>query len=168
MATLAARTRDTMPFPPRAPLRALTGPLLLGVGFGAFIDGIVLHQLLQWHHMLSNATPPNSADAIRLNVWADGLFHAGAAVATLLGVLTLWLRAKRRLLLPSHREFFGSLVLGWGVFNTLEGVVNHHLLRLHNMREVADPLPWNLGFLALGGAGLMFVGAWIIRGRFPS
>jgi uncharacterized membrane protein len=27
--------------------------LLHGLGLGGFIDGILLHQILQWHHMLS-------------------------------------------------------------------------------------------------------------------
>jgi uncharacterized membrane protein len=155
-------------FPPRAPLRALAGPILLGVGFGAFFDGIVFHQLLQWHNMVSNVVPPSDTAALRLNVLADGLFHVGAYVITLLGVIVLWLRARRRLALPSPRELLGSLLLGWGLFNTVEGIVNHHLLKIHNVREVADPLPWNLGFLAIGGAGLMLLGVWIIRGRFPS
>jgi uncharacterized membrane protein len=26
----------------------------MGIGFGGFIEGIVLHQILQWHHMLSH------------------------------------------------------------------------------------------------------------------
>ena len=150
-------------FPPRAPLRSLTGPLLLGVGFGAFFDGIVFHQLLQWHHMLSNVTAPADMAALRLNVWADGLFHVGAALATLLGVIVLWLRARRRLILPSSREFFGSVLIGWGLFNTVEGIVNHHLLKLHNVREVADPLPWNLGFLLVAGVGLTLLGLRLLR-----
>jgi uncharacterized membrane protein len=155
-------------FPPRAPLRALAGPILLGIGFGGFFDGIVFHQILQWHNMMSNVVPPADAAALRLNVLADGLFHAAAYVVTLLGVVVLWLRARRRLALPSSREFFGSLLLGWGLFNTVEGIVNHHLLKVHNVREVADPLPYNLGFLAIGGAGLILLGVWVIRGRFPS
>ena len=28
--------------------------VLLGIGFGGFVDGIVLHQILQWHHMLTS------------------------------------------------------------------------------------------------------------------
>ena len=30
----------------------------LGLGLGGFFDGIVLHQILQWHHMLSSAGYP--------------------------------------------------------------------------------------------------------------
>jgi uncharacterized membrane protein len=28
--------------------------ILLGIGLGGFVDGIVLHQILQWHHMLTS------------------------------------------------------------------------------------------------------------------
>jgi uncharacterized membrane protein len=60
------------------------GPgLLLGVGLGAFVDGIVLHQLLRWHHLLSSR--PNVS--LRANLIADGVFHAGAWLAVLVGVL---------------------------------------------------------------------------------
>ena len=31
---------------------------LIGVGLGGFIDGILLHQILQWHNMLSSRLPP--------------------------------------------------------------------------------------------------------------
>lgn len=40
----------------------LAGGLLLGLGLGGFFDGIILHQVLQWHHMLTSAGfPPNTA-----------------------------------------------------------------------------------------------------------
>ncbi|MCK1539441.1 DUF2243 domain-containing protein, partial [Bradyrhizobium sp. 176] len=31
----------------------ISAGVLLGLGLGGFFDGIVFHQLLQWHHMLS-------------------------------------------------------------------------------------------------------------------
>ena len=35
--------------------------VLFGLGLGGFFDGIVLHQVLQWHHMLTSAGyPPDS------------------------------------------------------------------------------------------------------------
>jgi uncharacterized membrane protein len=50
--TTAARSapRRTLPVttsPPKLPA------FLMGIGLGGFIDGIVLHQILQWHHMLT-------------------------------------------------------------------------------------------------------------------
>ena len=29
--------------------------ILLGVGLGGFVDGMMLHQILQWHHTLTSA-----------------------------------------------------------------------------------------------------------------
>jgi hypothetical protein len=34
--------------------RITIGGILLGIGLGEFFDGIVLHQILQWHHMVSH------------------------------------------------------------------------------------------------------------------
>ena len=32
--------------------------IFFGLGLGGFFDGIVLHQLLQWHHMITSAGYP--------------------------------------------------------------------------------------------------------------
>jgi uncharacterized membrane protein len=46
--------------------------------------------------------------------------------------------------------------VGWGIFNLVEGVVDHHLLTIHHVRDdVADPLWWDLGFLAFGALVLV-------------
>ena len=42
----------------RRPL--VTAGLVLGLGMGGFVDGIVFHQLLQTHNMLSARREPNS------------------------------------------------------------------------------------------------------------
>jgi Predicted membrane protein (DUF2243) len=54
--------------------------MLIGVGMGGFVDGIVLHQIAQWHYMLSNILPPHTVDHVRVNKTWDGLFHALAWV----------------------------------------------------------------------------------------
>jgi len=58
----------------RSPL--VTAGILLGVGMGGFVDGIVLHQILQWHHMVTEPFPPDSVRNLELNTLGDGLFHA--------------------------------------------------------------------------------------------
>lgn len=45
----------------QAVFRLLAG-IVLGVGLGGFFDGIVLHQILQGHHMFSSAGYP--ADSV--------------------------------------------------------------------------------------------------------
>ncbi len=54
--------------------RATMAGMLIGIGMGGFVDGIVLHQIAQWHNMLSNVVPPHTMDAMRVNMTWDGLF----------------------------------------------------------------------------------------------
>ncbi len=143
---------------------ALAPWLLLGIGLGGLVDGIVFHEILQWHNMLSNAVPPTDLDRIRFNVLADGLFHAAAWVVTLLGLILLWRSVRSGQSNRSSAGAFGTLLGGVGLFNLVEGIVNHHLLELHNVREVADPTQWNLGFLLLGGVLPLALGA-LLRQR---
>jgi uncharacterized membrane protein len=121
--------------------------------------------ILRWHHMLSNIIPPNTMTGVHANLLWDGLFHAGAWLVTLVGIFMLWNAAKyqvaRATRLPSTKSFVGSLTLGWGLFNLTEGVIGHHLLALHNVREGPNPLPWNIGFLMIGG-GLMIKIGWAL------
>lgn len=132
--------------------------ILLGMGLGAFIDGIVLHQILQWHHMLSDTRkyPTNTVAGLEMNTLADGLFHAAAYVLTIAGLLMLWQLLSQRPGPWSTRGFAGLLLMGWGVFNVVEGVIDHHLLQIHHVRDdVTNPALWDLGFLILSGLVLL-------------
>ncbi|MGA8995631.1 MAG: DUF2243 domain-containing protein [Nocardioidaceae bacterium] len=138
--------------------------LLCGLGLGAFVDGIVAHQLLQWHHMVSDvaAHPTGTVAGLEANTLADGLFHVAAwlAVAAASALTVVTVRQGR--FLPDWR-FQGGLVLaGWGLFDLVEGVVDHHLLGVHHVRDdLGGPLLWDLGFLALGAA--LLVGGWSLQ-----
>jgi len=105
--------------------------VVLGVGLGGFIDGIVIHQVLQWHHMLSAYPDPSVANDIRLNVTADGLFHVGTSLFTISGVVMLWRERRDAPVAPSGQTIFGSVIPGWGLFNLVEGLVDHQLLVLN-------------------------------------
>jgi uncharacterized membrane protein len=141
----------------------LSPGVLLGIGLGGFVDGIVLHQILQWHHMLTSAGYP--ADSVRnltINTLFDGLFHALTWIATAAGLVILH-RAVRLGFTWSGRRLLGGMAIGWGGFNLVEGTVNHHILGLHHVKEsAANPLLWDLGFLALGMA-LVFIGVALAR-----
>lgn len=142
------------------------GPALaLGVGLGGFVDGIVLHQLLQWHHLLTDTGdhPADTVAGLEANTVADGAFHVAAWLFVLLGT-TLTMRAwRRRELAPPWRAHIGLLLIGWGVFNLVEGVVDHHLLTIHHVRDdLGGPLGWDLAFLA-SGALLVVVGVALTR-----
>ena len=135
--------------------------VVLGIGLGGLLDGIVLHQVLQWHHMTSAVDPPTSVDALERNTLADGLFHVAAWVATLAGVVLLW-RAGRIAGSPGGAVLAGGLLVGLGAFNIVEGVVDHLVLRVHHVRDVPDPLPWDAGFL-LASALVFVAGSALLR-----
>ena len=132
--------------------------ILLGLGLGGFFDGIVLHQLLQWHHLLSNVDffDPTTVPGLRANTVADGVFHSATYVFTIAGLALMWLamqRGERR----TTRELVGLFLLGWGLFNLVEGVVGHLVLGVHHVNETAPRdqwLWWDLAFLVWGLAML--------------
>jgi uncharacterized membrane protein len=133
--------------------------LILGMGLGGFVDGILLHQLLHWHNMGSARVPPVTLEAVRINMRWDGLFHAGVWLLTITGVYLLLRDAHRGRALPSGRSFTGQLLMGWAGFNLVEGVIDHHLLELHHVRDLPIHLPlYDWMFLLIGGVGLMVVG----------
>ncbi len=125
----------------------------MGLGLGGFIDGIVLHQILQWHHMLTDTGdhPANTVAGLEANTLADGFFHLATwflVVGAMLMTVRAWQRGE---LAPPWRAHFGMLLAGWGVFNLVEGVVDHQLLGIHHVRDdLGAPLGWDLGFLAFG------------------
>ncbi|ELY70630.1 DUF2243 domain-containing protein [Natrinema versiforme] len=136
--------------------------LALGIGLGGFFDGIVFHQILQIHHMLSSYPDSSIATDLELNVMADGLFHLATYVFTITGVVLLS-RAWRFHSVPnSGRTLFGAVIMGWGVFNLVEGIVDHHLLGLHHVWP-AGPGPiilWDGAFLLWGA--LFLVGGYLV------
>ena len=142
---------------------ATVGGVLIGAGMGGFVDGIVLHQIMQWHNMLSNIYPPDTMENMRVNMVWDGVFHAAVWWATLGGVLLLHGAARRREPIPSRRSFAGALILGWGLFNLVEGVIDHQVLALHYVRQVPNYTPYNLTFLTAGGVLPIVVGRLLMK-----
>jgi len=138
--------------------------VLLGIGLGGFVDGIVLHQILQWHHMISAEESTSTVLGLERNTLGDGLFHAFSWMAVVAGVAVLWSRVRRGGPPAPAGELWGSVFAGWGLFNLVEGVVNHHVLGLHHVRDdLGAPPGWDLGFLALGAA--LLVGGYLLARR---
>jgi uncharacterized membrane protein len=159
------RPRPTLPPGPRPDLDArpfVLPVVLLGIGFGGFVDGIVFHQVLQWHHMASAVEPPLSLEALRLNTVLDGLFHAATWVITLLGAVLLFGAAGIARARPPRGLLLGGLLTGWALFNLVEGIVNHHLLGLHHVREGPDAGLYDAAFLVVS-ALLFLVGSAVLR-----
>jgi uncharacterized membrane protein len=145
----------------RRPL--VVGGIWLGLGLGGFFDGVVFHQILQWHHMLTSAGyPATSVANLNLNSLADGLFHAATYLFTLIGLTVLWRASTRNDIIWLARILIGAILIGWGIFNLVEGLIDHQLLGIHHVRDDLPPGPiklgWDLGFLAWGA--LMLVIGW--------
>lgn len=134
--------------------------ICLGIGLGGFFDGIVLHQILQWHHMLSDVKPLTNRSNIDLNVLADGMFHVFDYVMTIVGVVLLWKVAKRDDVPWSSKTFFGSILIGIGLFDFVEGLIDHQILGVHHVKPGPNEFAWDMGFLALG-LSLILIG-WVI------
>jgi uncharacterized membrane protein len=140
----------------------LSAGILFGLGLGGFFDGIILHQVLQWHHMLTSAGyPADSVRNLEVNTLWDGLFHSTTYVFVLLGLILLWRTAHRAHMRWSGKLLWGTMLIGFGLFNVIEGIIDHHLLGLHHVNETV-PQPqwiyWDIGFLAWGA--LMLLGGW--------
>ncbi len=133
--------------------------ILLGIGLGGFVDGIVLHQILQWHHMVSGDVPMGSLGGLEDNTLADGIFHLTFLIVLLIGIGLL---VGRRI---ERRPFIGMLLVGWGLFHILDQLVFHLALGAHHIRQGAENYAlYDWGFFAIG---LLLVagGAAIAAGR---
>lgn len=134
--------------------------IFLGLGWGGFVDGILLHQILQWHHMFSNIRPMTTVFNINLNTVGDGLFHALDWLLTVVGVALLWYAGGRKDVAWSTQTFIGSILIGSGLFNLTEGLIDHQLLGIHHVKPGPNQLAWDLGFLLFGA--LLAISGWII------
>lgn len=133
--------------------------LFLGVGLGGFVDGILFHQILQVHAMLTARLPKDSIRNIEINMFWDGLFHLFTWVMTVVGLILLFRAHAVGNILWSGRHFVGSLFLGWGLFNLIEGVIDHHILHLHHVVESRGESIFDILFLI---SGVVFsVGGWM-------
>ncbi|MCM3664497.1 DUF2243 domain-containing protein [Mesobacillus subterraneus] len=121
-----------------------TGSFVLGLGFMGAMDGIIFHQLLQWHSVIMQTDRPGQ-------IVSDGVFHFGVTIALIIGGVLLWLAGRPTDISRGLRRLIGGFLTGAGIFNLLEGIVNHHLLQIHRVKP-GDPnaLMYDLAFLAIG------------------
>jgi uncharacterized membrane protein len=130
------------------PDRSLLGPaVLVGIGVAGSLDEIVLHQLLRWHHFYDRGS--QAAGLI-----ADGIFHLGSTSALVIGLVLLvqrWRTARDPL-----RQAAAGILLGAGGFNLYDGIIQHKLLGLHQVRAGApNNLPYDLVFIAIAAVVLL-------------
>jgi uncharacterized membrane protein len=166
---LAAAKVNPMTIDERATLPARPFPMaagiLFGLGLGGFFDGIILHQVLQWHHMVSGWYPPTTIPNLELNTLWDGIFHSSTYILVVIALFVLWRAAHGQQLYWSNKMLAGSLLLGWGIFNFVEGVVDHQILGVHHVNELvahSQRIYWDMGFL-LWGLAMIMIGWQLIK-----
>jgi uncharacterized membrane protein len=135
------------------------------MGFGGFADGIVLHQILGWHHLVCVTAHcrPASIEGLKLQNTQDGYFHLALWALTLAGTALLFRAGREPRPAWSGRVLSGAMLAGWGLFNIVEGLVDHQILGIHHVLP-GHPHQWlwDMLFLAVG-AGFLFVGARLVR-----
>jgi uncharacterized membrane protein len=140
------------------------GALLVGLALGGFFDGILLHQVLQWHHFLSNVDSPAVQD-LRVQILADGLFHVLMYFVAAAGLFKLW-RARQACGEPgAGAVLWGCALLGFCLWHFLDVVLAHWVAGIHRVRvDVPDPLFWDLLWLGVFGVLPLVAGWWLQRG----
>lgn len=134
--------------------------LVLGFAAGGLFDGILLHQILQWHHLLSLV--PGVA-SLREQVLWDGYFHAFMYVAGGIGLAGLW-RARTALGAARWQALGGVLLLGFAAWHILDSVLSHWWLGIHRIRvDSPDPLLWDLLWFAAFGIVPAVIGGLLLR-----
>lgn len=129
---------------------------MLGLALGGFFDGILLHQILQWHHLFSLV--PGVASLRAQMLW-DGYFHAMMYVLAIVAMWGLW-RSRRAL--PG----LPAVLIGFGVWHMVDALLSHWVLGIHRVRlDSPNPLLWDLLWLGLFGIMPLLVGLWWQRGK---
>jgi uncharacterized membrane protein len=137
------------------------GSFVLGFGLLGAFDGIVFHQLLQWHSVYMHTDHHGQ-------IISDGLFHSLTVITLVIGAVLLWLAGHPSDIEKGKRLLVAGILMGGGTFNLVEGIIDHHILQIHHVKQ-GDPneLLYDLAFLA-SGLILLVIGIMInrsIKGR---
>ncbi|MGW9231982.1 DUF2243 domain-containing protein [Pseudorhizobium sp. NPDC055634] len=134
----------------------------LGFALGGFFDGILLHQVLQWHHLLSGLQ--EAGKDIRFLIMTDGLFHVLMYVIAAVGLWLLWRSRGQFALRGADRSLLADALIGFGAWHVLDSLLSHWILGIHRIRmDAENPLFWDLLWLALFGVLPAAVGLMLRR-----
>ena len=137
---------------------------LLGFAISGFFDGILLHQVLQWHHLLSNLEGEAFRD-LRVQILADGLFHVQMYVIAMAGLALLWHARREFAAPPASRLLLANALIGFGVWHVVDAILSHWLLGIHRIRmEAQNVLLWDLIWFFVFGIAFIAAG-WFVRGN---
>jgi uncharacterized membrane protein len=130
---------------------------------GGFFDGILLHQVLQWHHLLAGLEGSRFQD-IRVQILADGLFHVVMYVIAAVGLWLLW-RARAEFPQPkADRWLTANAMIGFGAWHVVDGIVSHWVLQIHRVKMDSEiPLFWDVAWFTV--FGVLFVMAGLLTRR---
>jgi uncharacterized membrane protein len=131
------------------------GSFVLGFGFLGALDGIIFHQLLQWHSVIMATDRPGQ-------IVSDGIFHFAVTITLVIGGILLWIAGNPTTLSKGIRLVIGGFLMGGGAFNMIEGIINHHILQIHRVKP-GDPnaLTYDLAFLGVGF--MLFIIGYLIK-----
>lgn len=121
--------------------RSMIATALLGVGVMAALDEIVFHQILAWHHFFDWGTPAFA-------LFSDGLLHSAELILFVLGFFMFADLRARHALARTHA--WAGFFLGLGGFQLFDGIIDHKVLRLHQVRYVDNLLPYDLAWNGFG------------------
>ena len=139
--------------------------VVLGFALSGFFDGVLLHQILQWHHLLS-LVEVEAVRSLRVQILADGLFHALMYVVAVAGLILLW-RARSGLAAPDgSRRLWSGVLVGFGAWNVVDVGLFHWILGIHHVRlDVPDPVVWDAAWLIVFGLAPLAAGGLVVGRR---
>ncbi len=119
------------------------------------MDGIIFHQLLQWHSVVMETSQSGQ-------IMSDGIFHFAVTIALVAGGFILWLAGNPKDFNQGVKQVIGWFLMGTGLFNVLEGIINHHILQIHRVKP-GDPnaLFYDIAFLIVGA--ILFLGGLFLK-----
>jgi uncharacterized membrane protein len=129
--------------------RSLLTGVMIGTAVMAAVDTIVFHQLLSWHHFYDRSTPD-------VSLLSDGLLQTTYLALLVAGFF--WFADLRRRRSLARRSAWAGFILGLGTFQLFDGIVDHKVLKVHQVRYVADLAPYDLAWNG-AAVGLLVVGA---------
>jgi uncharacterized membrane protein len=147
--------RSSRSVPPVQIRRSVSAGVLMGVGVAAFIDETVFHQLLHWHHF-------NDKSTAEIGLVSDGFFHAGGWLAMVVGLFLFADLQRRRAAVP--RRIWAGALVGWGGFQLYDGLIQHKVFGLHQIRYEVDLTVYDLAWNISGAVGLI-AGLALLVGR---
>ena len=137
---------------------------LLGFSLGGLFEGILLHQILQWHHVLLGLRL-GALQHTRVQILVDGLFHLLMCLIAAAGVWSLW-RGRHATDLLAGRTLLSHAMIGFGAWNVADALIAHWFTGIHRIRmDSPNPLAWDLLWLALFGLVPLIAGLLLSRSR---